>query len=135
MKVCLVLLSAFCGVLAGNLTLSDIRKSWKGPEAPFMTECVRETHANPQLLVDFFENGILSDDPYFKCLIKCIQIKLNVMSSSGEVDAQAAVSIYPHLSLQLVQKCTKNLVEPDLCHRTYLIAKCVNDALAKRLEL
>ncbi|KAF2888738.1 hypothetical protein ILUMI_17435, partial [Ignelater luminosus] len=113
------------------LTLSDIRNSWKGPVEPFITECLSETHANPQLVEDFFKNGVLSDDPCFKCALKCVEMKLNVMSPTGEVDAQQAVRIYPHISLQLVQRCAdENAQESDLCHKMYLIEKCVYDGVA-----
>ncbi|KAF2892736.1 hypothetical protein ILUMI_13436, partial [Ignelater luminosus] len=125
MKISLILLSTISAVFAGNLTLYDVRYSWKGPIAPFITECLCQTHADLQLLEDFFTSGVLSNDPCFKCMLKCIETKLNILSPSGEVDAEAAVRIYPHLNLQLVKRCSdEHAEELDLCQKVYLIEKC-----------
>lgn len=67
-------------------------------------------------------------------MLRCFAFKRNTMSSTGEIDAQRVVDLLPYTNLRLVQNCTDNLVEPDLCQKTYLAVICVYDAVAEQYE-
>lgn len=115
--------------------MSDVRHSWVPVVAPFASECLCETHANPRDLELYFKEGIISTDPCFKCLSKCLTMKYGAMSSTGEIDAQKVADIVPNINLELVEKCIKNLEEPDLCQKAHLMFKCIHDSVVKQYEL
>ncbi|KAF2893907.1 hypothetical protein ILUMI_12273 [Ignelater luminosus] len=112
-------------------TMSYIRKQWIGPVAPYISECMCKTHVKPKILNNFYEKGKLSNDPGFKCQIKCYAIKLHFMSSTGEIDFERWSELFPYLDLKLAQKCSK-IVEPLLCEKAYLCLKCVYESLSKQ---
>ncbi|KAF2893905.1 hypothetical protein ILUMI_12271 [Ignelater luminosus] len=113
--------------------MTDVRNSWYGPLAPIRTQCFCQSHLHPQLSVDFYQYGTFSDDPCWKCLLKCYGLTLNIMSSAGQVDTQAWANQFPYVTPQIAQKCSNSIVsEPDLCEKAYLLVKCSYDTLAKQ---
>lgn len=90
-----------------------------------------QTGAKQVFLDEFYIYGKMPDDPCFKCMIKCVAFKLNVMTPEGDVDVKRWSDLFVYLDLPLAQKCSE-IVEPDLCQKGYLMVKCVNDELSKQ---
>lgn len=111
--------------------MSYIRILSKGPVAPFVSECMRQSQLKPQIKEDFEKNGNMSDDPSWKCFLKCLAIKLEVFDSTGEVNVQRWADLFNHLDLPLAEKCS-HFQEMDLCEKAYLMYKCVYDEYSKR---
>ncbi|KAF2894205.1 hypothetical protein ILUMI_11969, partial [Ignelater luminosus] len=112
-------------------TMMDIREAWGGAVAPFITQCNCQSHANPQTSAEFYKYGTFSDDPCWKCQMKCYLLMLNYMSPTGEVDVEMWAKS-PYITLKIAKKCIDNLVEPDLCMKAYKMIKCAYEELAKQ---
>ncbi|KAF2893904.1 hypothetical protein ILUMI_12270 [Ignelater luminosus] len=113
--------------------MTDVRNAWYGPLAPIKTQCFCQSHSDPQLSVDFYKYGTLSNDPCFKCQLKCYGLTLGIMTPSGQIDAQAWSNLLPYVTPQIAQNCSNSIAsEPDLCEKAYLLVKCSYDALAQQ---
>ncbi|KAF2893902.1 hypothetical protein ILUMI_12268 [Ignelater luminosus] len=132
MKVCVfLLLLVVYGSCTKNLTMSYFRDLSKGAAAPFVNECMCQSHLNPQILDDFSKYGKIPHDPCWKCFLKCLGIKLEVLNSTGHVHVQKWADRFEHLDLSLAEKCSDFDV-PDLCQKAYLMFNCVHDEYSKQ---
>ncbi|KAF2893903.1 hypothetical protein ILUMI_12269 [Ignelater luminosus] len=134
MKFCillLLLLVAYGSSEQTNVTMSYIRNLSKGPMAPYVTECLCQSHLNPQILEEYYKHGTLSDDACWKCYIKCILFKLDILSSTGDVNVQRWVDIFEYFERPLAEKCS-NYEEPDLCQKAYLMVNCAYEGLSEQ---
>ncbi|KAF2880278.1 hypothetical protein ILUMI_25901 [Ignelater luminosus] len=116
MKVCLLLLSAFYGVLAENLTVTEIHKLWRVPVAAFQTECMCQTGVKQEIVDAFYKYGEMPDDACWKCFIYCLGVKTGILNADapGAFDIQLWSRTFVYADLPLAQKCA-NTVEPDPC--------------------
>lgn len=107
---------------------------WRQPVAAFQTECMCETGVKQEILDEFYKYRQMPDDPCFKCFLKCLGSKIQVYTSTGNLDVKRWSELFAYLTLPLAEKCA-NIVEPDVCQKAYLLVKCVNDALSEQFSL
>ncbi|KAF2897017.1 hypothetical protein ILUMI_09160 [Ignelater luminosus] len=112
--------------------MSEIRRQWKEElYAPFITECLCESHVKPELVNDFFELGKISDDPCFKCNLKCYGFKTEVLNATGDININRLAERVFALDHPLARKCA-NITERDLCQKSYLAVTCIYEGLSER---
>lgn len=109
--------------------MSEIRNLSIGVVAPYVTECMGQSRSNPHILDDYIKYGTISDDPCWKCFLKCIGFKSKILSSNGDVDVQRWADTF-NIDVSAAKKCS-NFEEPDLCQKSYLLLKYIYDELAK----
>ncbi|KAF2890164.1 hypothetical protein ILUMI_16009 [Ignelater luminosus] len=109
--------------------MSSLRDVSKETIAPYIDECLRQSGLNPQIEYEYHKYGRMSEDPCWKCFLKCLAFKLEIVSSTGDVNIQRWIELFPHLNLPLAEKCS-SFKEPDLYQKAYLMLKCVYDEFA-----
>lgn len=114
--------------------MTDIHKLWKKPTAAYQTKCICQTGVQQDVVDEFYEHGRMPNDPCFKCFLSCLAINVQVVTpNTGDVNVERLAENFDHLDFQLVEKCSK-FVEPDVCQKVYLVAKCINDEVSKRFS-
>ncbi|KAF2902274.1 hypothetical protein ILUMI_03912 [Ignelater luminosus] len=132
MKICAFLLFfALYDSFTCNVTMSDVRKLWRRAVAPVMSECICETGVKQETVDGYYNDGILPDDPAFGCFLRCAGLKLQIFSSTGDVDIQRLVDTFDYVDTALVRKCTSTC-RKDACQSAYLLLKCFDNELSKR---
>ncbi|KAF2888308.1 hypothetical protein ILUMI_17864 [Ignelater luminosus] len=134
MNVCvlLLLLVAHQALAHQNVTLSDIRKLWRRTMSPVQSECMCKTGVTQRVLDKFFKYGNMPDDPCFGCFMNCVNLKLGIMNSAGEIDAKILSEVVDYVDISLAQKCVNKTGEPDRCRKAFLLFQCVYDDLSKQ---
>ncbi|KAF2902276.1 hypothetical protein ILUMI_03914 [Ignelater luminosus] len=116
--------------LACNLTASEARQQWKANMEPFEDECIRKTGTKREIIDGFYDHGIMSDDPSWKCFHECVGSKEHIFTSTGSIITENVVKNFACVDAALVKKCFPTS-GPDACERAYLAVKCANDNLEK----
>ncbi|KAF2904594.1 hypothetical protein ILUMI_01592 [Ignelater luminosus] len=107
---------------AHDVTISEIRNGWRRAIAPFEDECIHETGVKAELIDDFYTYGKMSDDPCWRCFLQCVNVKLQVSTSTGEVNVKQVSETFDYVDLSIVEKCNK-ISELDPCKKTHLFVK------------
>nr|WKF45138.1 odorant-binding protein 5 [Podabrus annulatus] len=82
--------------------------------------CIKESHVNKDLVNKFVENKELSDDQHFKCYLKCLLEKVNVLSNTGDLNRELAEELTGKGELE---KCRIERKE-NPCDTAVLFVKC-----------
>ncbi|KAF2893901.1 hypothetical protein ILUMI_12267 [Ignelater luminosus] len=112
-------------------TMFHIRELSKKPMASHVSDCLYETGLNPKILDEYYMYGNISEDPCWKCYIRCISFRLRIINSAGDVNVQRWADHFEYFNYAEAEKCSK-FDEPDLCHKAYLMLKCAHGELAKQ---
>lgn len=113
--------------------MSHIRDVSKSAVAPYLNECMCQSGLKPHLLNGYIKYGEIPEEPCWKCFMRCIAFKLEVFSSTGEVNVQRWVDLFEYFDRSLAEKCS-NFQELDLCEKAYLMHKCAYDELSKQFS-
>ncbi|KAF2889135.1 hypothetical protein ILUMI_17038, partial [Ignelater luminosus] len=113
-------------------SMTYIHKQWKPPVQKFEKECMLETGLEQYVLNEFYESPDIPDNYHFKCQLKCYGMKLGILSSTGDINVEKWVDLFDYMNVALAEKCVQMVKEEDLCEKSYLLVKCVNDELSKQ---
>lgn len=86
--------------------------------------CLKESHADKELVQKLFTDHEFTEDNNLKCFVKCLYLKLNFMSESGEFDAAEIQKNVHSVNGAVIERCTA-LKGTDLCDTAFIVAKCV----------
>ncbi|KAK4873369.1 hypothetical protein RN001_015398 [Aquatica leii] len=90
---------------------------------PYASECMCETGVDPKKAYDYIYHLKFSNDPCFKCFVKCTLVKIGFYTSDGKVSELVSQLNAQELTQDDFNKC--NNTNPDLCERLYKVSKCV----------
>ncbi|KAF2881146.1 hypothetical protein ILUMI_25020 [Ignelater luminosus] len=102
--------------------------------APFESECIYQTGVEEKFIDQFYKNGKMSNDPLWKCFLLCVNFKLQISGSTGEVYVEKVLETFDYVDLPSVQKCA-NIEEPDPCQKAHRYVKCIDEEVSKKFPL
>ncbi|KAK4883846.1 hypothetical protein RN001_000117 [Aquatica leii] len=132
MYLYLVLLIPFVTILDAFLEVPfEFRKGWEGVAETFRSECICEMGVSSALAIDFFLRGEYSVDLCIYCYIKCIHLKMNLMSAStSEFIEYEFVRQIAGTTPSMISKCNNGTVGvKDPCLKSYYMYACIVTSL------
>ncbi|KAF2892696.1 hypothetical protein ILUMI_13479 [Ignelater luminosus] len=95
-------------------------QEWKKLVQPYTPECIDQS--TQQLLDNFWNHGEVSDNAGFKCALKCIATKLDILSSEGNINI-SNVQKFHGVTEEVARLCAQT-TEVDPCQIIYNLIGC-----------
>ncbi|KAF5296428.1 hypothetical protein FQR65_LT01415 [Abscondita terminalis] len=106
--------------------------SWNKLVEPFRNECMSETGADELDTLNFFLNMKFPEKSSFKCYIKCLYLRLNMMDENGVVNVEEIASQVVGVDFEMVKGCYLGLRNvTDHCEKAYSGIMCGMDKISK----
>ncbi|KAF5290666.1 hypothetical protein FQR65_LT01956 [Abscondita terminalis] len=106
--------------------------------APFESECICETHVDPLLIKKWIFEHSFPQDPCFKCYIKCVFRRINLINFDGtfSLEENSNLNNYvpgrtPEITIPCITQ-TSNIT--DVCEKAYEFSLCVQNAMIKNAQ-
>ncbi|KAF5274818.1 hypothetical protein FQR65_LT00401 [Abscondita terminalis] len=115
----LVLILMF--TLAYAIQVPDhVMDNWESVLRPHVTQCICETGVDEKDALNFLRRKHLPDKACFKCYLKCLYFRANLIDGLGILRKDVILSKVKLLNEKLIDDCelhTQN--ETDVCQKVY----------------
>nr|UYB94419.1 odorant-binding protein 17 [Lytta caraganae] len=112
-------------------TIQHITEAWKENIEKITKQCIQETNADPQFIIDALANHQYPDDPQFKKFIFCFSIKFGTVDKSGNLNPEffwknlGGDGVSDSVIEEILEKCTVSEGTPE--ERTYRAFLCYQE--------
>ncbi|KAF5285181.1 hypothetical protein FQA39_LY16748 [Lamprigera yunnana] len=122
-----VLLCLSPAILSNTNKTEDLLKFGDKILSPFKRECIKESGANEDDVIDVEKLLNFPNYQNFKCYINCQYQHLHFVDAEGNFDVPTMLKelVDMGLSETIINTCVqKSSNENDLCNKSYTFAKC-----------
>ncbi|KAK4883845.1 hypothetical protein RN001_000116 [Aquatica leii] len=107
------------------------RQNWEDLITRVRSECICEIGVSSSLAINFFFKAEYSSDLCVHCYVKCITVKLNLMSSStGEVIEHEFLRQVAGTTPSMISRCKNGTIAlKDPCLIGYYMYQCIVSSL------
>ncbi|KAF5282733.1 hypothetical protein FQR65_LT02730 [Abscondita terminalis] len=125
MKILLITCFLFAAIEAVNHVNGTLAIAGKIMIEPFISECICATGVNPSFVISMLTNLDFPNDACFKCFLKCLANKLNLLNPDGTLYVSAFLKIVPGASAAINVACTNQTIKIlDLCEKIWTYTRC-----------
>ncbi|KAK4885608.1 hypothetical protein RN001_001879 [Aquatica leii] len=97
----------------------------------YINECMCATGVNNVMVQKWRDRGEFTNDPCFKCFVRCVAIKVGFVDSMGSFSCNTMIKKL-EVTPEIVNKCVgDNNKVVDLCEQVYKIEFCIVNAMCK----
>ncbi|KAK4887731.1 hypothetical protein RN001_004002 [Aquatica leii] len=109
----------------------SIRKEWNYFEERAVTKCMCESGVKQELVQKMIDNSIYSNDPCFKCYLKCLIKERGLLDKNENYIVDALVLHLSNMTYAIARPCVnQSALLQDSCQKVFNVGLCLMDSLS-----